>query len=130
MEAAKAFARQWYIEKQTEISTGHAPARKARTFAAAMDKAIEQYADDALRGMGSAAYIKELRGTVRRLKETSIADVDIAAVDQGVWNTLRKELLKQDSKRTDKTLYALLESSGYATDAALLREAIPGACSK
>lgn len=81
-EAAKKVAIQWYYEKRTEIQQGFAPARKAHSFAAAMDKAVDQYDAYAKQGLRSAAYAKELRGTVRRLKQTCIASVDVAAVDQ------------------------------------------------
>lgn len=104
-EAAKKVATKWYLEKQSEVSQGFAPTHKTRTFAAAMDKAVEQYDEYAKRGLRSAAYAKEIGITVRVLKRTCIAGVDIAAVDQGVWNAVRKELLKQNPKRTEKTLH-------------------------
>jgi hypothetical protein len=57
LAAAEKWAEQWYIDQQAKISNGFAPAHKTKTFAVAMDKAIDQYDEDAKRGVRSPAYV-------------------------------------------------------------------------
>jgi len=123
-DEAKKVATKWYLEKQAAVSNGFAPTHKTRTFAAAMDKAAEQYDEYAKRGIRSAAYARELRITMGVLKRTCIAGVDIAAVDQGVWNAVRKELLKQSPKRSEKTLHQYKNVVNITLNEALRRHDI------
>jgi len=123
-EPAKKVAIDWYLKRYNEVTNGFAPAKRGHSFSVAMDKALEQYSEDAKRGIRSDAYIKEIGITMRVLKTTCIANVDIANVDQGVWNAVRKELLKAKPNRTEATLHQYKNVINITLNEALRRHEI------
>jgi hypothetical protein len=105
LEAAKSFGREWYMAKQAEVSRGFAPTRKTKTFAHMAQKALGEYEDDAKRGKRSDQYIRGLRNPIKVINRTCIANVDIAEVNQQVWNEVQKDLLKFNPKMSERTLH-------------------------
>jgi integrase len=91
MEAAKKAAQEWFFEKRQQISSGVAPASKARSFRHAAEVALEEYSLDAGRGRRSKQYVSGLTKLMRLVNER-IGDLDITCMDQGAWNNLKRSL--------------------------------------
>lgn len=123
-ESAKKVAIDWYLKKYNDVTNGFAPARKARSFASAMDRALEQYGEDVKRGVRSQAYIRELRITMGVLKKTCIQNVDIGEVNQGVWNAVKKEILKARPHLSDRTVHQYKNAINITLNEALRRNEI------
>jgi integrase len=105
LKKAKLVARDWYMKKQAEVSQGFSPARKTKTFVAAAERALKEMDAEVKRGRYSQHYVDGMRRTLNVIKKTSVADVDIAEVNQQVWTATQKDLLKLNPKMSDRTLH-------------------------
>jgi len=105
IEKAKAFARLWYMQTHSELTNGFAPAGRNKSFSTAADKALAAYEKYVERGVRSQKYLHGLRKVVVKLKQTSIANIDIADINQKAWNAVQSDLLKANPEMTSRTMH-------------------------
>jgi integrase len=95
LEAAKIAAQRWFFLKQAEMAGGAVPVPKAKTFAAAAEKALEAYRARAWRGERSKAYVAGIEKLLKAHILPFMGKVLLSEVNQGVWYQFRQRMLSQ-----------------------------------
>lgn len=98
--AAKAFAQQWYFEKQTEIASGQISSPK-HAFEVVADLALKHYETLVKRGIRSEKTMEGIKSVLESRVRPFFKKMPVTAIDNTTWHRFKDAMLKEhpDIKR-------------------------------
>jgi integrase len=91
--AAKAFAQNWYFEKQTEIASGQIASPK-HAFDAVADQAIRHYRSLVTRGIRSEKTLEGIESVLDSRVRPYFKKIPVTAIDNTTWHEFKDKVLK------------------------------------